>query len=104
MIYGTTSRGDIGRLAEAVGEAAAEGDATAIAVLEAASRELATFALAMERRLGSRLPIALAGGVAKLHPAIATWFNEVSRGSRNACSEPRSSRHGSASGGQTFVQ
>ncbi len=73
-VYGG-SRGEVGQLAAAVGEAAADGDAAALGVLEAAGRELAAFASAMARRIGRRLPVALAGGAAHLHPA----FSRVSR-------------------------
>ncbi len=78
-VYGG-DRGAIGRLALAVAEAAGEGDAFALAILEAAGRELATFAQAMEARLGRRLPVALAGGAARLHPAIFACFSEALSG------------------------
>ncbi len=75
-VYGG-DRGAIGRLALAVAEAATDGDAFAISILEAAGRELATFARAMETRLNRRLPVALAGGAAGLHPAIFACFSEA---------------------------
>lgn len=62
------SRGEMGRLALAVAAAAGE-DATALALLQAAGSELARLARAMRQRLGV-LPLALAGRVFDLHPAI----------------------------------
>jgi N-acetylglucosamine kinase-like BadF-type ATPase len=61
-------RGEIGRLALVVAQAAGE-DGMARDILAAAGRELARLALAMERRFGSR-PIALAGRASQLHPLI----------------------------------
>ncbi len=75
-VYGS-ERGAIGRLALAVAEAATAGDGPALAILEAAGRELAGFARAMEARLGARLPVALAGGAARLHPIIFQGFAEA---------------------------
>jgi N-acetylglucosamine kinase-like BadF-type ATPase len=75
-VYGG-ERGGIGRLAVAVAEAAAASDPSALGVLEAAGRELASFARAMETRIGRRLPVALAGGAARLHPAIFSCFAEA---------------------------
>jgi glucosamine kinase len=63
-------RGTIGRLAVAVGEAAAEGDAVALDILESAGRELAVFARMLMQRTGLKA-VALSGGVLRLHPAIA---------------------------------
>jgi len=71
-IYGG-GRGDIGRLAAAVGEGAAAGDEAAKGVLVAAGRELAALALAMERRIGARR-IALCGGAVRIHPALPASF------------------------------
>ena len=62
------SRGEMGRLALAVA-AAADEDPTALALLHAAGSELARLARAMRQRLGV-LPLALAGRVFDLHPAI----------------------------------
>ena len=61
-------RGEMGRLALAVA-AAADEDPTALALLHAAGSELARLARAMRQRLGV-LPLALAGRVFDLHPAI----------------------------------
>jgi glucosamine kinase len=63
------SRGELGLLALAVAEAAAEHDADALALLHDAGAELARLALALLQRLGPR-PLALAGRVFQLHPAI----------------------------------
>jgi N-acetylglucosamine kinase-like BadF-type ATPase len=65
--YGA-SRGEIGRLALAVA-AAADTDPAALALLQAAGRELARLGAALGQRFGTR-PLALAGRVFELHPAI----------------------------------
>ncbi len=70
-------RGAIGRLATAVAEAAAEGDPFALSILEAAGRELATFAQGLTTRIGRDLPVALTGGAARLHPAVFECFAEA---------------------------
>jgi N-acetylglucosamine kinase-like BadF-type ATPase len=62
------SRGEVGTLALAVA-AAAEQDPAALAILQAAGRELARLAAALQRRVGEG-PLALAGRVFDLHPAI----------------------------------
>ena len=61
-------RGEMGQLALAVAAAAGE-DASALALLQAAGTELARLAQALRQRLGV-LPLALAGRVFDLHPAI----------------------------------
>ncbi len=66
-VYGVT-RGELGTLATAVAAAAAK-DAAAMALLEQAGRELARLPQALMRRYG-RHPIALAGRVFDLHPAV----------------------------------
>jgi N-acetylglucosamine kinase-like BadF-type ATPase len=71
-VYGA-ERGEIGRLALAVAEAAATGDATATAMLATAGTELARLAEVLAHRFGPR-PVALAGGAASLHPAIEEGF------------------------------
>lgn len=63
------SRGELGLLSLAVAEAAAEHDTDALALLHDAGVELARLALALLQRLGPR-PLALAGRVFLLHPAI----------------------------------
>lgn len=73
FVYGA-SRGELGTLALAVAEAAREGDATARALLEQAGAELARLAQALHTRLGAALPVALAGRVWALHPAIEAAF------------------------------
>jgi glucosamine kinase len=79
-VYGA-SRGELGTLALAVAEAAQapqggdssvfppHADPAALAILQAAGRELARLALALVGRHGAK-PIALAGRVFELHPAI----------------------------------
>ena len=69
FIY-TRERGEIGRLALAVA-ASADTDPDALAILQAAGRELARLAAALAGRFGVR-PVVLAGRAASLHPAIAT--------------------------------
>ncbi len=69
-VYGAT-RGELGTLARAVARAAHGGDAAALALLRDAGLELARLAQALHRRLGVR-PVALAGRVFDLHPAIET--------------------------------
>ncbi len=65
----SADRGELGQLALAVAQAAAEHDADALAILHDAGAELARLALALLQRLGPR-PLALAGRVFLLHPAI----------------------------------
>lgn len=69
FVYGA-SRGELGTLALAVAAAAHEGDAAAMALLQQAGHELARLAQALHGRLGAGLPVALAGRVFDLHPAI----------------------------------
>jgi N-acetylglucosamine kinase-like BadF-type ATPase len=60
----------MGRLALAVAAAAsADEDPAALALLRAAGTELARLAEAMRQRFGA-LPLALAGRVFELHPAV----------------------------------
>ena len=66
-------RGRIAKLARVVGNAADDGDATAMAVLEAAGRELGRLAGSMLSRLGPRA-VTLAGGASFTHSAIARAF------------------------------
>lgn len=66
-VYGAT-RGELGTLALAVA-AAADEDPAALALLHAAGAELARLALLLRRRFGP-LPVALAGRVFDLHPAV----------------------------------
>jgi N-acetylglucosamine kinase-like BadF-type ATPase len=61
-------RGAMGLLATTVAQCA-DGDGAALGVLQEAGRELARLASILVRRVGPR-PIALAGGVWSLHPAI----------------------------------
>ena len=66
-VYGG-NRGDVGRLALAVAEAADQ-DPAALAILRSAGEELARLAHALIGRCGPR-PVALSGRAAGLHPAI----------------------------------
>jgi glucosamine kinase len=65
----SAGRGDFARLAQAVASAA-DADPHAMALLQQAGQELARLALLMLQRFGTALPLALAGGALKLHPAI----------------------------------
>jgi N-acetylglucosamine kinase-like BadF-type ATPase len=62
-------RNRVAMLARAVARAAAAGDADALALLGRAGAELARLALVLVQREG-RLPVALLGRAARLHPAI----------------------------------
>jgi len=73
--YGA-DRGAIGRLALAVAEAARQGDAEALALLERAGRELARPLLALLKRYGRR-PVAAAGRALQLHPMIAQGLRQA---------------------------
>ena len=66
-VYGAT-RGELGTLALAVA-AVADDDPAALAILQAAGTELARLVHALQRRHGA-LPLALAGRVFELHPAV----------------------------------
>jgi N-acetylglucosamine kinase-like BadF-type ATPase len=67
-VYGA-SRGEMGTLALAVAAAAEEGDVEALALLQQAGLELARLARCLHQRFGA-LPLALAGRVFELHPAL----------------------------------
>ncbi|MFM7506594.1 MAG: N-acetylglucosamine kinase [Rubrivivax sp.] len=69
FVYGA-SRGEMGTLALAVADAAEAGDAPALGVLQQAGAELARLVQALHGRLGATLPVALAGRVWSLHPAV----------------------------------
>ncbi len=69
FVYGA-SRGELGTLALAVATAAEAGDTAARALLQQAGTELARLVQALHRRLGQPLPVALAGRVWALHPAV----------------------------------
>jgi glucosamine kinase len=69
-VYGS-ARGEVGALALAVAAAASEGDPEALALLRQAGIELARLGHALLRRAGAQ-PVALAGRVFELHPAVAT--------------------------------
>lgn len=76
FVYGPAAgRGDLGRLALAVSEAA-DRDVTAHAILEQAGRELARLVHALAGRVGAR-PLVLAGRVFDLHPAIEAALAEA---------------------------
>lgn len=72
-VYGG-DRGEIGRLALAVARAARV-DPVALGILREAGRELARLGRAMLERFGPR-PVAFAGRVTELHPAIAQALRE----------------------------
>jgi N-acetylglucosamine kinase-like BadF-type ATPase len=76
FVYGA-SRGELGTLALAVAAAAEAGDAAALALLQQAGRELARLAQALHGRLGAGLPVALAGRVFDLHPAIEAALRQA---------------------------
>lgn len=67
-VYGA-SRGELGLLAQAVAQAARDGDGPALQILQAAGDELARLARALLQRLGPQ-PVALAGRAFDLHPVI----------------------------------
>jgi glucosamine kinase len=82
-VYGSAtqppaSRGELGRLALAVAAAAQQGDAQALALLQAAGRELAALARRLRQQCQSRglppLPLAPGGRVWLLHPAVREGF------------------------------
>ncbi len=75
-VYGA-SRGELGTLAVAVAAAAQAGDAAALALLQQAGAELARLAQALHGRLGAGLPVALAGRVFDLHPAVEAALREA---------------------------
>lgn len=75
FVYGQ-DRGQIGILATAVGEAAFQGDALALAILKQAAEELSRLARALIER-SSLLPIAFIGGVLALHPIIKEHIEQV---------------------------
>ncbi len=68
FIYNAT-RGEVGMLALAVA-AAADADQAALTILKQAGSELARLGMALSGRYGEK-PIALAGRVQELHPAVA---------------------------------
>ncbi len=73
-VYGGpgTSRGKLGELASVVAAVAGR-DAAAMALLEQAGRELARLPQALMRRYG-RHPLAVAGRIFELHPAVDRGF------------------------------
>ena len=74
-VYGAT-RGGLGKLALAVAAAATDEDAAALAILHQAGHELARLAQALLQRHGPR-PLALAGRVFQLHPAIEAALRQA---------------------------
>ncbi|SHI30706.1 N-acetylglucosamine kinase [Wenxinia saemankumensis] len=72
-IYGG-ERGEVARLAPAVAEAAAAGDARARDLLTRAGEELARLVRALDACAGPA-PVALIGGALALHPAIGAAFD-----------------------------
>jgi glucosamine kinase len=69
-------RGEIGMLARVVADAAREGDGYALSLLQRAGSELARLARALVARYGE-LPIGIAGGTFRLHPAIEASFRDA---------------------------
>lgn len=67
-VYGA-SRGQLGTLALAVAQAAGQGDAAALGILQGAGRELARLGQVLIRRHGPR-PVMLAGRAWQLHPTM----------------------------------
>lgn len=94
------SRGALGQLALAVAAAARQGDATALALLQEAGRELAALAQRLQRRLlqghpqglaagpAGALPMALAGRVWQLHPAVQQAFVQALPAGSLICPAP----------------
>ncbi len=74
-VYGA-SRGELGLLARAVAQAAQDGDALALNILQAAGTELARLGHVLLRRLGPQ-PLELAGRVFDLHPSIEARLRET---------------------------
>ncbi|MBL8327390.1 MAG: ATPase [Rubrivivax sp.] len=65
----SADRGQVGLLALAVARAAHQGDGRALALLRDAGQQLAQLVAVLARRFG-RQPLAMAGGVLELHPAL----------------------------------
>lgn len=74
-------RGRIGTLAVAVAKAAEDGDGVALDILRAAAHELAELARALQKRAGKG-PVALIGGVLRLHPIILAEISSHLAGTR----------------------
>ncbi len=72
-VYGG-GRSAVAALAPAVARAAEAGDVSALAVLAWAGRELARLADVLLARVDAELPVALAGGVTYLGPALQDGF------------------------------
>lgn len=89
------SRGGLGMLALAVAASAGD-DPVALALLRQAGTELARLALALRQRVGA-LPLALAGRVFDLHPAVeAGLVAALPAGSAGAVSRLQSAAHHAA--------
>jgi N-acetylglucosamine kinase-like BadF-type ATPase len=73
FVYGG-DRGSIGTLSTGVAKAAVRGDATALAILQQAGRELASLARALAARTEAK-PARFIGGVIKLHPIITSTIS-----------------------------
>jgi N-acetylglucosamine kinase-like BadF-type ATPase len=86
-VYGA-QRGAVGALAAAVGAAAHAGDATALALLRRAGAELARPVRALLARVGPQ-PVALAGRVFDLHPAVEAALREALAAAAPAAAEVR---------------
>ena len=75
FIYGR-DRGEVGRLALAVAEAAHQGDTQAAALLKRAGNEIGHLASVLCRRFGVK-PVVAAGRALTLHPLIAQGVREA---------------------------
>lgn len=75
FVYGR-DRGEVGRLALAVAEAAEFGDAEAAALLRRAGIELGRLAAVLHRRFGPR-PVLAAGRVLLLHPLVGVGLRSA---------------------------
>lgn len=76
MLYGG-GRTPVASLAPAVKRAAEQGDDTAKAILVQAGRELARLARTVTGRVGTVLPVALAGGVTKMGRPLVDAFADT---------------------------
>lgn len=92
-VYGG-HRGDVGRLALAVTQAADQ-DPAALAILTAAGVELARLARALLGRYGPR-PVALSGRAAGLHPAIEAALRAALPAGTPFSHRPSSGHHAAA--------
>lgn len=82
VVYGG-GRSPVASLAPAVKRAAEQGDETAKVILERAGHELARLARTVIRRVGTALPVALAGGITEIgHPLIGAFASALPPGTQ----------------------